>query len=117
MLIARILLHLPGRTRRSVDPADIYYLEAEGDETLVRLRSKRRLRDVRSLGEVLPIFAKHGFVRIHGSFVVNPLWIRQIRPRKGSRDWELKMEPPVNVVLPISRARLRGLLRLFGDAP
>ncbi len=49
----KVLLHLSGRRQRVVDADDIYYLEAQGDETDVRLRSARRLRDVRSLGEVL----------------------------------------------------------------
>ena len=49
----KVLLHLSGRQRRVVDADDIYYLEAQGDETDVRLRAARRLRDVRSLGEVV----------------------------------------------------------------
>jgi len=49
----RVLLHLAGRRRRVVEADDIYYLEAQRDETDVRLRAARRLRDVRSLGEVL----------------------------------------------------------------
>ncbi|MCG6926185.1 MAG: hypothetical protein LJF30_12830 [Acidobacteria bacterium] len=44
----RVLLHLAGRRRRVVEAEDIYYLEAQGDETDVRLRAARRLRDVRS---------------------------------------------------------------------
>ncbi len=48
----KVLLHLSGRRRRVVDADDIYYLEAQRDKTDVRLRAARRLRDVRSLGEV-----------------------------------------------------------------
>lgn len=59
----KLLLHLAGRRRRVVDADDIYYLEAQGDETDVRLRAARRLRDVRSLGEVLKEIGPLGFVR------------------------------------------------------
>ena len=45
----KVMLHLSGRKRRVVESQDIYYLEAQGDETDVRLRGARRLRDVRSL--------------------------------------------------------------------
>jgi hypothetical protein len=50
----KVLLHLAGRRRRVIDADDIYYLEAQRDETDVRLRAARRLRDVRSPGEVRP---------------------------------------------------------------
>jgi hypothetical protein len=51
----RVLLHLAGRIRRVVDADDVYSLEAQGDETDVRLGGEKPLRDVRSLGEVLPV--------------------------------------------------------------
>ncbi len=116
MPIPRVLLHLAGHRRRAIDPADVYYLEAHGDETWVRLRGKTRLKDVRSLGEVLAVFAMHGFVRTHDSYAVNPLLIRELRPRKGSREWELRLEPPVGKVLPVSRGSLKAVLKVFGDA-
>jgi hypothetical protein len=51
-----LLLHLARDRRRAIDPHDIYFLEATGQTTLVRLRSSRRLRDVRTLGNrVLPV--------------------------------------------------------------
>jgi len=52
----RVLLHLDERTRRAIDPADVYFLEADGSDTLLRLRSSRRLRDARQLPEVLALF-------------------------------------------------------------
>jgi len=41
----RVLLHLDERTRRAIDPADVYFLEADGSDTQLRLRASRRLRD------------------------------------------------------------------------
>ena len=74
----KVLLHLSGRRQRVVDADDIYYLEAQGDETDVRLRSARPLRDVRSLGEVLKQIGPLGFVRIHRNHAVNPGRVREI---------------------------------------
>jgi DNA-binding LytR/AlgR family response regulator len=111
--VDRVLLHLSGRRRVPVDPGDVYYLEADGDETLLRRRGARRLRDVRSLGEVLPHFEPHGFRRVHRNHAVNVRRVREIRPRKNGVDWELKLEAPVNRVLPVSRASLPGLLAAY----
>jgi DNA-binding LytR/AlgR family response regulator len=107
----KVLLHLAGRRRRVIDADDIYYLEAQGDETDVRLRAARRLRDVRSLGEVLKEIEPLGFVRIHHNHAVNPGHVREIRP-SGS-GWEVRLEPPVNKVLPVSRRSLQALLDAY----
>jgi DNA-binding LytR/AlgR family response regulator len=108
-----ILIHLRDFVRRPVEPADIYYLEADGDETIVRGRSAKVLRDVRSLGELSPAFEAHGFVRIHNNHSVNPHHLRELRRREGGTDWEVKLQPPVNLVLPVSRNRLNELLKIF----
>lgn len=115
MNIDRVFLHLDEFRRRAVDPFDIYYLEADGDDTLVRLRSPRRKRDVRALGEIERILAPHGFVRVHDNHVVNARRILELRRRDRGRDWEIKLEPPVNAVLPVSRARLKQLREVFGE--
>ena len=109
----RVLLTLADGLRRVVDPADVYYLEAEGGETLVRLRSAKRLLDLRELGEVIPLFEPHGFLRISREAAVNLRRIRDIRLRPSGRDWEVKLEPPVNKVLPVSRSVLNALWEAF----
>ena len=63
-----------------VDADEVYYLETQGDETDVRLRAARRLRDVRSLGEVMKELGPLGFVRVHRNHAVNPGRVREIRP-------------------------------------
>jgi DNA-binding LytR/AlgR family response regulator len=98
-----------------VDPNDVYFLEAVGDHTLVRLRSKRRLRDSRRLGTLIKQFAPYGFLRIHRNHAVNLARIQEIRRRKGREDWEAKLEPPVNRVLPVSRNHIRKLLKAFRE--
>ncbi len=40
---------------------------------------------------------------------------REIRHRKTGSDWEVKLQPPVNRVLPVSRRRLKALLEAFDE--
>ena len=91
----RVAIHLDKSVWDVVDPEDVYYLEAEEDNTLVRLRGKRELVDVRPLDEVAPTFVRHGFVRIHRSWLVNVARVRRVRRRKEGRDWEVRMQAPV----------------------
>ena len=110
----RILLHPADSLLVPIDPSHVYYLEAVGGETLIRIRRSRPLKDVRPLGKLSPLFRRHGFLRVHRNHAVNLARIRQIRRRKGSLDWELKLQPPVNPILPISRnafAKLKAAFR------
>jgi len=119
MTLARgkALIHLAGRRRRVVNADDIFYLEAQGDETDVRLQGARPLRDVRSLGEVLAELGPLGFVRIHRNHAVHPGRVREIRPAASGSAWEVRLEPPVNKVLPVSRRSLTALLATYRSAP
>jgi DNA-binding LytR/AlgR family response regulator len=110
------LVHLKGHVRRVVDADDIYYLEAQGDETDVRMRGARPLRDVRSLGEVLEELGPVGLVRIHRNHAVHPGRVREIRPASSGSGWEVRLEPPVNKVLPVSRRSLTVLLAAYRPA-
>ena len=112
----RVLLHLKASRLVVTDPHDVYYLEASGDETIVRRRGRKTLRDVRSLGEVMPAFEPCHFHRIHDRWAVNLRRVREIRRQRDGRDWEIVLLPPVNRVLPVSRRRLPGLMGRFGDA-
>ena len=113
--IRRVLLRTAEGERVVVDPLEVFLLEAEGDETRVRQASRRELVDVRELGEVTAVFEPYGFVRVHREFVVNPRRVLLIRPRGSGRDWELKLEPPVNRVVPIARDRLAAVWAVFGE--
>ena len=112
--IGRILISVSELRRVPVDPNDVYFLEAVGDDTLGRLRSKRRLRDVHPLGSLLKEFTPYGFLRVHRNHAVNLARIQEIRRRRGREDWEVKLEPPVNRILPVSRNQIGKLLRAFG---
>ncbi|MFQ5599299.1 MAG: LytTR family transcriptional regulator DNA-binding domain-containing protein, partial [Candidatus Krumholzibacteriia bacterium] len=111
--VRRVLLHVDDGLRQIVDPDDVYYLEALLDETSVRLRRARPVIDVRPLGELLRSFEPFGFVRIHRSYAVNLTRIRLFRRRARGKDWEVKLQPPVNRLLPVSREYNARLLAAF----
>ena len=106
----RLVLHLADGVREVLDVEDVFYLEAEGDETRVRLRQRRERVDVRALQDVLPRVEHCCFVRIHRSYAVNLRKIQFIRHRPNSRFWEVKLEPPVNRVLPVSAGAYSALM-------
>jgi len=97
-----------------VEPDDVFWLEAEGAATWVRLRGRDRLRDRRSLGKVAEALADFGFLRVHKNHAVNLRRVQEVRRRSPGGDWEVKLEPPVNRVLPVARGRARDLLAAFG---
>ena len=94
-------------------------LRASSDH-LARRPSKRRLSvgappgDLRHLGTLIKQFLPYGFLRIHRNHAVNLARIQEIRRRKGREDCEVKLEPPVNRVLPVSRGQVGKLLKVFG---
>lgn len=115
MTIKRVLIHVSRSEHRVVDPDDVYLLEARGGETEIRLRSSSPLVDVRPIGEVMASFEPFGVVRIHREHAVNPAHVRLVRVQFDGRDWEVKMQPPVNRVLPVARDRLAALRAAFAD--
>lgn len=108
------LLHLPDGRRRVTDPDEIYFMEADGDDTLVRFRGKQRHRDIRRLSEMKEALGKFGFVRVHRSYPVNTARVREIRHREDGRYWEIVLDPPVNRVLPVSDNGFEELLAAYG---
>ena len=111
----RILLHLHDGRRVPLEPDEVFLLTADGDETQVRTRGRRRLRDVRALGEVVARFPPGILVQIHRSMAVNVDRVAEVRRRPNGRDWELRLEPPVNQVVPVARTRLAALWAAYGE--
>lgn len=109
-----VLLHLADNRRRPVNLHDVYLLEADDGDCLVRFRGRRRLRDVRTFGEVADLLAPYGFVRIQRGFAVNLRRVREIRPAADG-GWEVRLDPPVNRVLPVSRRRAGELFAAYGE--
>ena len=111
----RLLLHLGPGLRQAIESDDVYFVEAKGDDTEVRTRAARVLKDVRPIGALEAPSLRHGFVRTHRNYLVNPRHVRQVRRRPQGDDWELTLDPPVNVVLPVSRSALAALWAAFGE--
>jgi DNA-binding LytR/AlgR family response regulator len=82
----RLLLHLAPGLRQAMDPDDIFFVEATGDDTRVRTRAARALRDVRPLGEIEPLLLRRGFLRTHRNYLVNSRRVRQVRRRPTGED-------------------------------
>jgi len=111
----RLLLHLGPGVRQAIEVDEVYFVEAAGDDSRVRTRAARPLQDVRPMGELARLLAPHGFVRTHRNYLVNPARVSEVRRRPERQDWELRLDPPVNAVLPVSRSRLRALWSAFGE--
>lgn len=112
---ARIAVRVAPGLHLLFDPEEIYYLEAEGHDTILRGRGRKRWRSVASLSEWHGRLEGRGFLRIHRSYIVNLGRVREVRRRRGgSGDWEVKMDPPVNKVLPVSRDAWPALRRSLG---
>ena len=103
---ARFLVQLSPDRWRAVDVADVYLVDARGDDCAVRLRGREPLVDVRRLADLEELLAPHGFLRIHRSHLVNPARILELRRRDDTRGWEVVMEPPVNRILPVAEGRV-----------
>ena len=91
----------------------IYYIEAVGDDSLLRTARKKVYQHVEPLDEVGERLPSPPFFRIHRSYIVNLDRVLELRSR-GERDYEVKMDPPVNKVLPVSRKRYSKLIELLG---
>ena len=107
------LIHISRTERVPIDPAKVYLIETAAGNSLIRLRGKTPLEDLRQIGEVFSVFEPFGFVRIHREYAVNLLRIRRIRLQADGRDWEVQLDPPVNRILPVSRDNLDSLWAAF----
>jgi DNA-binding LytR/AlgR family response regulator len=95
-----------------LEMAQIFYIEAEGDDSLIRIARKNHHKHVEPLDEVEARFPSPPFFRIHRSYLVNLDRVLELRLR-GERDYEVKMDPPVKKVLSVSRDRSPELAKLL----
>jgi DNA-binding LytR/AlgR family response regulator len=91
----------------------IFYLEARGDDTLIRTKRKKPYKSVQRLGELAKKLQAPAFVRCHREYIVNLNRVRVLTPR-NSRDYDLRLDPPVNRRIPISRNRLEEIRKILG---
>jgi hypothetical protein len=62
------------------------------------------------MGVLAAAFLRHGFVRIHRDYLVNPWHVRRVRRRPQGDDWEVTLDPPVNGGLRPARHRAHDLV-------
>ena len=91
----------------------IFYLEARGENTLIRTRRKKPYKSVQRLGELANKLPAPAFIRCHREYIVNLNRVRVLTPR-DSRDYDLRLDPPVNTRLPIARKRLETIRKILG---
>ncbi|MFV1860032.1 MAG: LytR/AlgR family response regulator transcription factor [Anaerolineales bacterium] len=91
----------------------IFFIEAEGDDSLIRTARKTMRRHSERLEQVEERLPSPPFFRIHRSYIVNLDRVYELRTR-AEGEWEVKMDPPVNKVLPVSRRRMEELRKLLG---
>ena len=114
--MSKVLLHISDGLCRAIEPRSVYYLVATGGDTVLHRFCTRPLRDIRRLGELHPVWKRHGFIRIHRNHSVNADRVLEIRLRDNGKDWEIKLAPPLNRLLPVSRNHLKELWSAFGQS-
>jgi DNA-binding LytR/AlgR family response regulator len=91
----------------------IFYLEAKEGDTLIRTKRKKPYRSVQRLHELAKKLSSPPFVQCHREYIVNLNRVRSITPRK-TQDYDLRLDPPVNCRIPISRKRLANIHKIIG---
>ena len=111
------MLRLPvKRADGSIDLIEmnaIFYLEAKEGDTLIRTKRKKPYRSVQRLHELAKKLPTPAFVQCHREYIVNLNRVRAFTPR-SSRDWDLRLDPPVNRRIPISRDRRDKIRKILG---
>ena len=103
----------------------IFYLEAQGENTIIRTKRKKPYKSVQRLGELAKKLPVPAFVRCHREYIVNLNRVRSLTPR-SSRGYDLRLEPsslqaasprqvpPVNRRIPIARDRFENIRKILG---
>ena len=91
----------------------IFYLEAQGENTIVRTKRKKTYKSIQRLGELAKKLPAPAFVRCHREYIVNLNRARSLTPR-SSRGYDLRLDPPVNRRIPIARDRFENIRKILG---
>ena len=91
-----------------IEIESIFYLEAKGHDTLIRTRRKKPYHSVQRLGELARRLPSPAFVQCHREYIINLNRVRMLSPRK-SKDYDLRLDSPVNRRIPIARDRLEEI--------
>ena len=111
--VLRLPVRAPDGTTRFFDLDDVYYLEAREHDTLVRAARRTTFRSAERLSALASRLPSPPFFRCHNKYVVNLLRVHQLERPQG-RDYSLRLEPPVNKVVPLARGRVGAFRKLMG---
>lgn len=95
-----------------IEIESIFYLEAKGHDTLIRTRRKKAYHSVQRLGELAKRLPAPAFVRCHREYIINLNRVRSLTQRK-SKDYDLRLDPPLNRRIPIARNRLGNIRKIL----
>ena len=110
MKFGLILYELGGPLSNAVSCRKTLPIAVELFKTLkiFKLQRKKPYISVQRMGELAKKLPAPAFVRCHREFIVNLNRARSITPR-DSRDYDLRMDPPVNRRIPVARSRMENL--------
>ena len=95
MTIEGIIQRLPVKgADESIDLIEvdgIFFLEAQGGDTLIRTKRKKPYHCVQRLNELARRLPGPAFVRCHRAYAVNLNRVRSLVPR-SSKDYDLRLE-------------------------
>ena len=109
----RMLLRIDDDRFDLIEIGDIYYCEAMGGDTVVRTRRMRPYRTTERLAALAARLPADRFLRPHRSFLVNLDRLQHVS-RRAAGGWSLKLDPPVNRVIPIARSHERDTFLRLG---
>jgi DNA-binding LytR/AlgR family response regulator len=75
-----------------IEVEGIFYLEAQGGDTLIRTKRKKPYHSVQRLSELARKLPGPAFSRCHRAYVVNLNRVRSLVPR-NSKDYDLRLDP------------------------
>jgi len=111
-VVRRLPVKLSNGSIDLIEIDGIFYLEAQGENTLIRTRRKKPYKSVQRLGELAKKLPAPAFVRCHREYIVNLNRVRSLTPRQ-SRDYDFRLDPPVNRRIPIARNRLEKIRKIL----
>lgn len=96
-----------------LDPAEVRYAQADGHSVWLVTDCGRLRAATRGIDNLECEVSRHGFIRVHRSFLVNPARIRRVH-HKGNGLLSLSTDSCRNEDIPVSRRSTRVVRRLLG---
>ena len=95
------------------EPDQIFYLESSGHDTRIRTARRTAYRSTQRISQLAAQLPTPPFFRCHERYIIHLGRIRSLR-RRGKNNYELRLDPPVNKLIPLSRHRVAEFRKLMG---